>query len=443
MNPSFSSYNFTKDEEYLKNVAYNIYGSNSSKEITKSEEISTPEIVSEENDNSLLNEEKEKNNISNDIVASKYEIIKEISAIDSLKSNSNFIYELTKGYIVISNYDKYLLVFDNNYKKILTIKFPFMINSINELKNNEKNKIKIFACSIYFIYIISFDLISKETKIEKCNLSEEENQNTIHDFNRNINSDIKNYNYHYILQLKNNKQILCTNYGIYECYNLDDSLEKIPQIVLLEQYTEGVLLKDDLICFKSNKQLTNGEDLLTIFNSYSNKIIKKINNYSFSISSYRLILLTQNENKKTLICSCTKYSNDQKNGILLVNFEFNGQEFETKISFEEIESFSVNCICKLNNKNKENETFLLVGGVDEEYNRGIIKLYKLEFNENETNIEFLQNIELGDNIEGSISYICQLKNGKIIVSCGNGNILYTAPNLDGYKDDLDDDLDNK
>ena len=440
MYPSEDLDNFIQDEDHLKNATYNIYGTNSFKEITKSEEISTPKIITEENDNSINEEKDYKNNINNDIVASKYEIIKEISFIDSQKTNSNFINELTNGYIVISNYDKNLLIFDNNFKNILTIKFPFMINSINEIKNTEKNKIKIFACSISFIYKISLDIITKKSKIEKFNLSEEENQLALHDFNRNINSDIKNYNYHYIIQLNNNKQMLCTNYGIYECYNLDSLQEKMPQIVLLEQYIEGVLLKDNLICFKSNKQLTNGEDLLTIFNSYSKKIIKNINNYSFSISSYRLILFTQNENKKTLICACTKYSSEQKNGILLVNFEFNGDEFETNISFEEIESFSVNCICKLNNKNKDNEIFLLVGGVDEEYNRGIIKLYKLEFNENETNIEFLQNIELGDNIDGSISYICQLKNGKIIVSCGNGNILYTAPNLDGYNDDLDDDL---
>ena len=208
MYPSEDLDNFIQDEDHLKNATYNIYGTNSFKEITKSEEISTPKIITEENDNSINEEKDYKNNINNDIVASKYEIIKEISFIDSQKTNSNFINELTNGYIVISNYDKNLLIFDNNFKNILTIKFPFMINSINEIKNTEKNKIKIFVCSIYFIYKISLDIITKKSKIEKCNLSEEENQLALHDFNRNINSDIKNYNYHYIIQLNNNKQML-------------------------------------------------------------------------------------------------------------------------------------------------------------------------------------------------------------------------------------------
>ena len=262
----------------------------------------------------------------------------------------------------------------------------------------------------------------------------------IHDFKRDLNSDIKNYNYHFIIQLKNS-QILCTNYGIYECQNLESTKEKMPKIVLLKQYTEGVIVKDNIICFKSNKQLTNGDDLLTIFNSYSKKVISEINGYSFAISPNRLILINQNEKRKILISACTQYSREQNNAILFVNFVFSEDEkFETKVHFEEIEYFSVNCICKLNINNKNNEIFLLAGGVDEEYNKGIIKLYKVEFNDNETNVEFLQNIELGDYIEGSISYIYQLKNGKIIVSCGNGNILYTTPNLDGYNEDLNDDI---
>ena len=202
------------------------------------------------------------------------------------------------------------------------------------------------------------------------------------------------------------------------------------------------LLKDNLICFSSNKQLTNGEDLLTIFNLDCKKIITKISGYSFSVSSYRIILLKENEKKKHLICTCTKYSNDQKNGIIIIDVEFKeSEEYETKINFEEIEHFSINCICALNNNKKVNENnedykiYLLAGGVDEEYKRGIIKLYKIEFQKNETNIEFLQNIELDNEIEGYISYICQLKDGRIMVSCSNGNVLFTAPNLDGYNED--------
>ena len=442
MDSSVSTSDFYKDREkdYLNNISNNFYGSITSKETIKSEEITHPEIINETEINNIENENNINNDNINNITASKYEILKKISHFESHKTNSNFIYELTIGFIIISTYDKYLLFYDNNYNNLLKIKFPFIINSVNEIKNTENNIIKIFACSIYYIYLISLDINNKKTTIEKCNISEEDNMMVIHDFKRDLNSDIKNYNYHFIIQLKNS-QILCTNYGIYECQNLESTKEKMPKIVLLKQYTEGVIVKDNIICFKSNKQLTNGDDLLTIFNFYSKKVISEINGYSFAISPNRLILINQNEKRKILIGACTQYSSEQKNGILFVNFEFSEDEkFETKVYFEEIEFFSVNCICKLNINKKDNEIFLLAGGVDEEYNKGIIKLYKVEFNDNETNVEFLQNIELGDYIEGSISYIYQLKNGKIIVSCGNGNILYTNPNLDGYNEDLNDDI---
>ena len=49
----------------------------------------------------------------------------------------------------------------------------------------------------------------------------------------------------------------------------------------------------------------------------------------------------------------------------------------------------------------------------------------------------MQKIELGENANGPISCIYQLEDGKIIVSCGTGNILLTRPNLDGYNDDSD------
>ena len=216
-------------------------------------------------------------------------------------------------------------------------------------------------------------------------------------------------------------------------------------IIINEQYIEGIALNDNLICLKSNKQLIKGEDSLIVINLKNNKVIKKIDGYSFTVSTYRLNLISLNENKKIIVCACTKYGSDQKNGILVINFDLNNDEI-TNISefFEETETFNINCICclNINNKNDKNEEtkiekkYLLVGGVDDEYNQGLIKLCQIDLTQNEANIEILQDLEFEENLEGSISSIYQLKNGKIIISSGSGNILFTEPNLDGYNEDI-------
>jgi hypothetical protein len=79
----------------------------------------------------------------------------------------------------------------------------------------------------------------------------------------------------------------------------------------------------------------------------------------------------------------------------------------------------------------------LAGGVDDGCNQGIVKLYKLSIDNNVPNIEELQKIELGKEANGPIYFIYQLRDGKIIVSCGSGNIIFTRPNLDGFNDDDD------
>ena len=52
-------------------------------------------------------------------------------------------------------------------------------------------------------------------------------------------------------------------------------------------------------------------------------------------------------------------------------------------------------------------------GVDEDYNQGVVKIFKI--NENEIDIEYLQNLEFDESIEGSIGFIYQLKNGKLLL----------------------------
>ena len=439
---------------------YKLYGSNPTEKIKEPKELTEPEILFLEN---KIDKEKDNKNgkIKNDNslediskllneTASKYEIIKNILYLgnEEDKTNANFISELDNSFIIISTYDKHLILYNENYRKILKIKFPLPINSFNELKSKEKNIIRLICCSVYSVYELSLDLINKEVKIEKCifsqNIKEEKEKENKE--NKEIKDDEheekKRFNYHYMFKVNDDKEFLCTNHGVYEGNNILNKEENNQEPILFSQYTELVELNNRFICLKSNSQLSKGEDSLTIFEMNDKKIINKINGYSFSISPYKLILLSHNEKNKTLICGCTKYSSEQKNGILIVNFDLKEEEsIKTNIKFEETDSFNLNCICYLKNINKENnnrEGFLLAGGVDNEYNQGVIKMFKINCEESNINVEYLQDLELDDSIEGNISYIYQLKNGKIIISCENGNYLFTEPNLEGYIEDLND-----
>ncbi len=447
--------NFPNNPNYLLNDEDSryFYGDFVNEESKSSKGLTEPlinynekEIININSNNKIVNNEENEQEES-----SKFEIVKQLKVIKDHKSNSSFINELSNGFIIMSTYDKHLLFYTKNFKLILTIKFPHLVRSINEIKdNNNKNIIKLICCSTFYIYIITLDL----TKIDMVVVVRTEIRNSddethqiyiINEFKRDYNSIVDHFNYYFFIQLKNNQQYFCTNHGVYEGNNLLNKKEKHPKLVLFEHYIEGVPINDNLICFKSNEMYVNGKSLLTLYDCKSNSIINKIEGYSFSLLPYRLFLLSINEKNKYLLCSCMKIKNNKSNGILIVNYNINSdEEIDAKETFYSTESFNINCICKLNvikdndEKDKENnQIFFLAGGVDDDYNSGIVKLFRFNISENESNIEELQKIELGENANGPISCIYQLEDGKIIVSCGTGNILLTRPNLDGYNDDND------
>ena len=379
-----------------------------------------------------------------------YEIIKKIRQIDIDKciNNSYMIKELNNGFILFATYNKKIFIYNNEFNLVFEMKFPYLVNSVNEVQNNNnQNLIKLILCSALFIYIITIDFTSNKYIILKesinSDIESEFNLNDIqNDIGRVNNSETKSYNYIFMLENKENgHQIFCTNNGVYETENILKRERKISNIILLKQYLECISLNDKLICFKSNKQLINGQDKLTILNMKTKQITSEIDGYSFTLYSDRLILVPLDEKgeKKILIASCTKYSNAQKNGILVVNINFKSEEkVETKAEFLETEYFSINCICYLDDKkndNKKKDIYLLAGGVDSEYSKGMVKLYKIYEEEGKTCIEFLQEVLSEENFEGAISCIYQLKNGKIIISAANGNIIFSSPNLDGYKEE--------
>ena len=92
------------------------------------------------------------------------------------------------------------------------------------------------------------------------------------------------------------------------------------------------------------------------------------------------------------------------------------------------------------NKNKVIATeYFLVGGFEPNKQRGLIKLYKINYNNNNlnlTNIEYIQDIEVKKiknfkGFKGPITCITQSKyNWNILITCFDGNVyLFSPPNI--------------
>ena len=243
-----------------------------------------------------------------------------------------------------------------------------------------------------------------------------------------------------------------------------------------------IKINDNYIALSSNSILPNGKDILYIYDTNTKRFIKNLN-YSFEVGVNGLHLMkffeednkTNNKKKnKLLLCACKKYKDSQKNGIIIIDTNINEEE-ELYYIFHDTDDFEVCCFCPLKIK-KDNKmittNYFLAGGLEEEKKQGIIKLYRVHYNENEEddkiNVEYLQDIvvETNNKFEGinsnienqeddkikidnlqdivvnnkfegfnsNIECIMQRKSdGKIYVSSSDGNLsLFSEPNLDYY-----------
>ena len=151
-------------------------------------------------------------------------------------------------------------------------------------------------------------------------------------------------------------------------------------------------------------------------------------------------MMSNNKNTyKILLCACKKYESDQKNGILLVNID---EDINFENTFYCTKDFEVYCFCQifqksnkiLNQENKENKTdYFFVGGF-ETNKGGIIKLYKIEYNENkEIEIKNLENYELNNHssFKDPIKYMIQRKDdGNLVITCSDRNIHFLQVPID-------------
>ena len=367
---------------------------------------------------------------------SDYYLLDYKETIGKHKNSAEFILEVDNGLFFTGGEDSNIFVYDQNFKKLDEIKNTEWISNISELKSVVKtevteNEINLIVCKNRNISLISMEKDKFDPKPKKFKL-----------FNMCPSACI---------EVKKNSYIICSDIGL---YRVNDLFSRIIQTKsnLIERkiFNNGIKIKNNIIALTSNKVI-RGENKISFYNINSQKEIKEIKGYSFVTTTNGLTLmkgLSKDENNKTLLCACKKYQTGQKNGILVVNTE------SLKETFYNTGNFEVNCFCPLLLKQKgkyerifdfnikmTDTNYFLVGGYYKKKGKGIMKLFKLNRSQDgkEDSIEFIQDIDFPkkNNFNGfnqPISCIKQsTRNGKIIVSCLDGNIyLFSEPNLEIY-----------
>ena len=242
-------------------------------------------------------------------------------------------------------------------------------------------------------------------------------------------------------EIKNNNYIIIGEKGLYHLEDLNvNKLEKYR--IKKTPFIGCIKINDKYIALTSNSILQNGEDLLYIYDTEIKRCIKNID-YSFVVGVNGLNLMDileevdendKNDNKDQkentlLLCACKKYNDSQKNGIIIIDTNSIEENNNLYYIIYETDDFEVSCFCPLKTKKDNNmqiTNYFLAGGLDGERKQGIIKLYKVQYNEKEKTdkikIEFLQDIEIETNekFEGFNSNIeCMIQrqsDGKIFIS---------------------------
>ena len=375
--------------------------------------------------------------------SSKYKILEFIKIIGNLK-RPQFIKKLRKDYFIFGGEDYSLYVYNNLYNFIMKIDIGRISYDIIENIYNNK-EIELIVCSQQIVFIVKLDIENQKFKLIKYELEQFSNVT--------------------VLQVEENKLIFAGNKGILNIENLlsNENQNCSHKINFNNSYIGGIKINNRIIAFTSNSSLSKGEDKIIFYDWSKNLIIEEIIGYSFIISVNGLCLIksvNNNLDNKILLCACKKYNQEGKNGILLIYINYIGLRKILDISYKyfyDTGNFEVFCFCQISNVNNENPingnifekenikiintNYFLVGGFHIDRRQGMIKLYKVTYNNNFQNLKIvnLQDIKFENNNEfkgfdGPISSITQSEMfGNIIVSCWDENIyLFKPPNIDYY-----------
>ena len=339
-----------------------------------------------------------------------------------------------------------LIIYNESYGKIFSDQTEDWVYNVLESKNSINKTLNFLACTkkkIYF-YSASNKIIETPMEINILNL----------------------------LFMENSYFFTCCEKTVFLHNSLTDKLQIQNKFTIYENklMKSAIKINEDLLVFKSNKIASKGISKLLLFNFRTKKDIPNFlewdEEYSFVYSPLGQALVTHifNDAKKdienkVLLFACKKYIKSQKNGIFLLhNMRYIPEENDNKLENIKADSYFHNtgifepyCICPLliiDSKNildasvetKETDYFL-VGGYEKRRKQGMIKLYKIiydEKNEKVSLIEYIQDFNSFGNyfegFKGPISCITQSKKyGNLLITCWDGNIyLVDRPNIQIY-----------
>ena len=392
--------------------------------------------------NNKKNLKKEDSEISN-INSDKYKVIDIVEIIGIHKKESEYIQEYSKGFLISADSNNNLFIYDSNYRLVKLIKeairdtvnkspkkWPLSIYQKNNSSDGTNEKLELIACSKIGVLEINYNIRNNTNNVQTIN-----------------NTSCSVY-----FNVGENDYIIGGEKGIFH-YKNGNSINK-----LTNAFRGGIKINKDIIAFTSNSILPDGKDDLIFYSIKEDKnILNKKMNYSFTISTNSLSLMTCQENKcEVLLCGCKKYCKNQKNGILLISLNLSTYPEE----FMDLGDFEVYCFCPISiinedkNNSMEKTNYFLVGGFDTEKLEGAIKLFKIKKMKNFDNkviIEYIQDIEfekkkikiekqnmeefyIFSGFERTISSIIQSKiNGKLLITSWDGHdYLCNTPNIKYY-----------
>ena len=380
---------------------------------------------------------------------SKLNIISFIKEIGKHDYTVQMIKQFQCGKFVSCGFDGYLNLYDENFDNIYRIQvIDNWIYSISEIPNT-KNEFLVCCPEKVFLVLIT------DNKLEV------QNKRLIHK-----NSIIK-----YCFSTKDNELILCGNNFLTRYEGIKSDKENNDILVINKMHaTNGIKITNNIISVVSNKVLNKRnkeEDILKIINTNNNNELYQ-EEHSFNVNPNSLLLINtnidlnnrdnegqkrkkkskknknrniqknnNNEKAKLLICACTKYYDDQKNGILVLCP--NGKKIDD--NFYDTGDFEVFCFCLLKNHIDDNiiidTNYLLVGGYDNNLNQGLIKLYEIVYNGiiELTKLKFIRNLHNSSLLKSQLNCIIQsTEKGNIIVTSWDGTVnLFSRPNFESLK----------
>ena len=374
----------------------------------------------------------EPKSLSTDDTEDKLEKIKNINKIGQHQKSAESIIQTKQGDFISMDENK-ISIYNERYDKIIDIKNKENSGKyieIQEVPNTEgKNEIEIIACAEKELSVIKIDKETGRTHHNKSNI-----------YKINPKSCLS-------IDDRNQTHIIFSEQGVYHIENLFNEIMKIKTFkVSGGGCIGGIKINKNLIAITSNKNIPKGKDSIQFYNPSLREIVQEIEGYSFNNSIHNITLLSSgnnNNSNNTLLCACKKHENNkQNNGILLINTNkiMNNNNINNEsIKFIETGFFEVYSFCPLYTKDNKKTDYILIGGYDQEKNKGEIKLYKFYCDKNgdKMDIKFVltleYDIENNNNFKefnGAIKCIIQSKDKQnILITCSDGNV-YSFPIFD-------------